>query len=157
MAYGTRPYGTFHYGFGPYSVWRKVDASVRFQSISAMGALLSNPVTHLIVAGLEGVSGVSPRLNNNGLVRVGPLTGQSGIYLNLRLYWEDEPASECGDEWTPGVPCEPVWTPAAAVDVAWAAPAACTVTWGGQAGEDVPWAPLPAPPYLCPELEAVDG
>ena len=90
-------------------------------------------------------------------MKVGALTGVSGIYPNLRFFWEDEPPSECGGEWLPDVPCEPVWTPAAACDVAWAAPASCTVTWGAETGENVPWAPLPAPPFLCPELEAVDG
>jgi hypothetical protein len=157
MAYGTRPYGTFHYGFGPYSVWRKVDAGVRLQSLSTMAAVLSLPVTHLIEMTLVGVSGSFARLNLDGVVKVGALTGVSGIYPNLRFFWEDEPPSECGGEWLPDVPCEPVWTPAAACDVAWAAPASCTVTWGAETGEDVPWAPLPAPPFLCPELEAVDG
>jgi hypothetical protein len=158
MAYGTRPYGIWAYSYGPYSTWRQVElGGVVLEGVSVSVSMLSLPVTHLIAATVGGRSSLHPALYLDGLVKVGPLTGRSGIYPNLRLYWEDEPPTECGDEWTPGVPCEPVWTPAAACDVAWAAPASCTVTWGAETGEDVPWAPLPAPPYLCPELEAVDG
>jgi hypothetical protein len=157
MAYGTRPYGIWAYGFSAYSTWHKVDAGTYLMGVSGVAGLLSNPITHLIETGLVGQSSIVAHLYLDGLVKVGPFTGMSGAYLNLRLYWEDEPPSECGDEWTPGVPCDAVWTPAAAPSIAWAVPAACTVTWGGQAGCDVPWEPLPAPPYLCPELEAVDG
>jgi len=106
---------------------------------------------------LGGVSGVFARASADVVLKLGPLTGRSSTHLPLRFFWEEEPPSECGGEWLPGVPCDAVWTPAAACDAVWAVPVACTVTWGGQAGEDVPWAPLPAPPYLCPELEAADG
>jgi hypothetical protein len=137
MAYGTRPYGIWAYGFGPYSTWRMVSlGGVVLDGVSATTALLSVSITHLIVAALGGRSGIAATAYSDLQAHVGPLTGQSGIAPNLRLFWELE--IPCDAPWAPGVPCEVIWSPVAGCDAAWVV--------------------QPPPPLLCPDaLEVVDG
>jgi len=156
MAYGTRPYGVWAYSFGPYSTWRLVDLdATRLPAISTMAALLSLPVTHLVAARLEGYSRIAATAYSDLQAHVGPLTGQSGIHPNLRLYWE--PETPCDAPWAPGIPCDAVWAPTPGCDVAWAVATGKNVAWASATGEDAPWVVAPPPPLLCPELEVADG
>jgi hypothetical protein len=157
MAYGTRPYGIWAYGFGPYSTWRLVDlGGVVLDGASTTKALLSLPVTHLIVAALGGRSGIAATAYADIVVHVGPLTGQSGVAANLRLYWE--PDSPCDATWAPDIPCDAIWAPAAGCDAPWVPALACITDWAPTAGSDASWVVQPPPPLLCPDaLEVVDG
>jgi hypothetical protein len=156
MAYGTRPYGVWAYSFGPYSTWRLVDLdATRLPAISTMASLLSLPVTHLVTASLEGRARIAATLYADLQAHVGPLTGQSGIYPNLRLYWE--PDTPCDAAWAPDAPCEAIWSPASGCDAPWGVAVASMVEWAPTAGSDASWVVLPPPPLLCPELEVADG
>ena len=156
MAYGTRPYGIWSYGFGPYSTWRMVDlGDTRLPGMSMTATLLSLPVTHLVAASLEGYSRIAATAYMDIQAHVGPLTGQSGVAANLRLYWE--PDTPCDATWAPDAPCEAIWSPASGCDAPWAPALACMTDWAPTAGSDASWVVQPPPPLLCPELEVADG
>jgi len=134
MARG-RPFGVWEYSFGPYSRWHQI--AVEPLSLIARGATVAPelmlPTLHLVGAELLGQSRLPARLNiETSLSLSSPMAAQGGVYAPLRLYWEHEPPSECGDDWSPGIPCEVAWTPAAGCDVAWAV--------------------KPKPSFACPEV-----
>ena len=134
MARG-RPFGVWAYSFGPYSRWHQVVMDPL--SLHGRGGLsrseLMLPILHLVSAKLSGRSHLSPLLTINAVINLeAPLAAQSGMQAPLRYFWEHEPPSECGDDWSPGMPCVVAWTPAAGCDVAWVV--------------------QPKPPFACPEV-----
>lgn len=154
MARG-RPFGVWPYSFGPYSRWHQV----AIEPLMLGGRAATNrpqlvlPVLHLASARLVGQSRVDPVLNIRAVMALsGALGARSGVYAPLRLYWEHEPPSECGDDWSPDAPCVAEWTPVSGCVAAWSPVAGKAPVWTPAAGCDAAWVVQPKPPYDCPEV-----
>lgn len=102
MPYTPSKYGLLAYGKGPYSagVAGRVDLVLRVGGDSVMRAN-ANASTGIGNTGLWAISGVAAPLSLNLGVSTGALTGNSSMSANLRPFWQEQPASECGgDAWT---------------------------------------------------------
>jgi hypothetical protein len=100
MAYTGRPFGLKAYSWGPYSTWRLPEIDAALLGQSSLSAEASFPLLEDIEAFLAGQSSVGPlRLLQDAVSRVGPLTGRSSLTPDVRLFWEEEPPSDCGNDW----------------------------------------------------------
>lgn len=154
MARG-RPFGVWAYSFGPYSRWHQV--ALEPLSLTSRGGinrpLLVLPILHEISVTIVGRSRVDPLLNIRAELHLsGHLGARGSLYAPLRLYWEIEPPSECGDDWMPDEPCVAEWTPVPGCVAAWSPVAGKVPVWTPAAGCDAAWVVQPKPPYDCPEV-----
>ena len=149
MATPTRPFGRYAFGWGPYSKWRfpALDATTLLSRSMSLGTLSDAPVW-LVSSALLARSGSFARANLD-MPLTALLGGRSGMHAQVRLYWEELPLPDCGDDWDPEEGCDVVWTPAPGCPAAWTPAPGCPADWTPAAGCDAAWATLPRPPLVC--------
>lgn len=96
MAYTGRPYGLKAYSWGPYSTWRLPAVDAGLIGKSSLAGEASFPLLEDIEVGLWARSSLGAlSLRQDAVARVGLLTGRSSIDPEARLFWEEEPPSDC--------------------------------------------------------------